>query len=248
MWLNTCRKHGWSAATAGFALAGLSACGSAPPVSLTDARPAEAAAVAAIVDPADSENRLDAPRLVVLGDSLTAGLGLDPDEAFPSRLQERLDSSGYDLVVVDAGVSGDTTAGALRRLEWALDGDVRLLVVALGGNDGLRGLPVEQMKDNVRAIITTAEARGVQVLLAGMEAPPNYGQAYTDAFRNVFFDLAREHDVPLVPFLLEGVAGEADLNQSDGIHPNAEGAERVAANLWPTVELLVRQVVVERGP
>lgn len=248
MWLDTIRKHGWSAATAGFALVGLSACGSEPPVPLSDTWLAQGETVAAVVDLADSENRLDAPRLVVLGDSLTAGLGLDPVEAFPSRLQKRLDSNGYDVLVVDAGVSGDTTAGALRRLEWALDGDVRLLVVALGGNDGLRGLPVEQMKDNVGAIITTAAARGVAVLLAGMEAPPNYGLVYTDAFRNVFFDLAREHDVPLVPFLLEGVAGEPALNQSDGIHPNAEGADRVAAHLWPTVELLVRQVIDETRP
>jgi len=248
MWLSSSKTHGWSAATVGLALSGLWACGSAPPASLTDARPAEAELVPAIVDSPDSEDRRGTPRLVVLGDSLTAGLGLDPDEAFPARLQERLDSNGYELRVVDAGVSGDTTAGATRRLEWALDGDVRLLIVALGGNDGLRGLPVEQMKGNLKAIITTAEERGVQVLLAGMEAPPNYGPAYADDFRNVFVDLAREHEVPLVPFLLEGVAGEADLNQSDGIHPNAQGAERVAAHLWVTVEPMVRQVVEETGP
>ena len=247
MWLSTIRTHGWSAASAGFAFAGLWACGSASPVALTDARLAETEAVPTIVDSADSENRPGTPRLVVLGDSLTAGLGLDPDEAFPARLQERIDSNGYDLLVVDAGVSGDTTAGAMRRLEWALEGDVQLLIVALGGNDGLRGLPVEQMKGNLKAIITTAEARGVAVLLAGMEAPPNYGQAYSDAFRNAFFDLSREHDVPLVPFLLEGVAAEADLNQPDGIHPNARGAERVAAHLWVTVEPIVRQVVEETG-
>lgn len=247
MWLSTRRAHGWSAAGAGFACAALWACGSPPPVALTDTRPAETEAVPAVVDSADSENQPGAPRLVVLGDSLTAGLGIDPDQAFPARLQERIDSNGYDLVVVDAGVSGDTTAGAMRRLEWALEGDVRLLIVALGGNDGLRGLPVEQMKGNLKGIITTAEARGVAVLLAGMEAPPNYGQAYADAFRNVFFDLAREHDVPLVPFLLEGVAGETDLNQPDGIHPNAQGAERVAAHLWVTVESMVRQVVEATG-
>ena len=200
MWLSTIRAYGWSVATAGLALAGLGACGSAPPPAVTDARPDAAETVGASVDSADSENRSGTPRLVVLGDSLTAGLGLDPDQAFPARLQERLDSNGYDLLVVDAGVSGDTTAGAMRRLEWALDGDVRLLLVALGGNDGLRGLPVEQMEGNLKAIITRAEARGVAVLLAGMEAPPNYGQTYAEDFRGVFFDLAREHDVPFVPF------------------------------------------------
>lgn len=176
----------------------------------------------------------DWPRIVALGDSLTAGLGLSVDEAYPARLQERIDDEGYRLRVVSAGTSGDTTAGGLRRLTFVLDGgtDVRVLIVALGGNDGLRGLPVGQMKDNLAQIIVAARQRGARVLLAGMEAPPNFGAAYTDAFRGVFRELVAEHGVGFVPFLLEGVAGVPELNQPDGIHPNAEGAERVAAHLW----------------
>jgi len=189
----------------------------------------------------------NAPRLVVLGDSLTAGLGLAATEAYPARLQERLAAAGHRLHIVNAGVSGDTTAGGLRRLEWALDGDVEMLIVALGGNDGLRGLPIDQMKDNLGEIITTANARGVEVLLAGMEAPPNFGEAYTAAFRDVYHQLAREHDVVLVPFLLEGVAGVLNLNQSDGIHPNAVGAARVAEHLWPAVESLVLRRASDDG-
>ena len=186
----------------------------------------------------------DAPRLVVLGDSLTAGLGLEPTEAYPARLQERLDAAGRHVQVVNAGVSGDTTAGGLRRLDWALGGGADVLIVALGGNDGLRGLPVDQMKQNLSQIISTAKALGVEVLLAGMEAPPNFGEVYTAAFRDVFSQLAHEHDVALIPFLLEGVAGVPDLNQSDGIHPNADGASRVADHVWPAVEQLVRRLAI----
>ena len=176
------------------------------------------------------------PRIVALGDSLAAGLGLRSDEAFPARLQEQVRAVGYDYEVVTAGVSGDTTAGGLRRLEWALEGDVRILIVALGGNDGLRGLPVTQMKENLGEIITRATEREVAVLLAGMEAPPNFGVLYTDQFREAFRALAREHDIVFVPFLLDGVVGNADLNQADGIHPNAEGAHMIAAHLWPALQ------------
>ncbi len=179
------------------------------------------------------------PRIVALGDSLTAGLGLQRDETYPARLQEILRAEGYDVEVVNAGVSGDTTAGGLRRLEWSLEGDVRILIVALGGNDGLRGLPVGQMKENLREIVTRAQQKGVAVLLAGMEAPPNFGSLYTDQFREVFHELAREHEVGFVPFLLEGVAGNAALNQADGIHPTAEGARMVAALLWPVLQSML---------
>ena len=183
------------------------------------------------------------PWIVAMGDSLTAGLGLSPEDAYPAKLQERLDAAGYRLRVVDAGVSGDTTAGGLRRLEWVLEGDVRILIVALGGNDGLRGLPVEQMKDNLSQIVTTAVDRGIQVLLAGMEAPPNFGAAYTDRFRRVFRELGAEHEVVVVPFLLAGVAGLPELNQPDGIHPNAEGAGRVATQLWSALEPMLLAAV-----
>jgi acyl-CoA thioesterase-1 len=177
----------------------------------------------------------------VLGDSLTAGLGLPPDQAYPAVLQRRLKAEGIDLDVSNAGVSGDTSADGLRRANWALEGDVRLLVLALGANDGLRGLPVAQMKQNLQAIIHRAKQRGIPVLLAGMEAPPNYGEQYAAAFRQVFRDLARDNHVAFVPFLLEGVAGIPRLNQSDGIHPTAAGAERIADHLWPDVKKMIEK-------
>lgn len=183
-----------------------------------------------------SPDRNSAPKVVILGDSLTAGLGLEPSQSFPSLLQDRLDAAGLKYQVVNAGVSGDTTAGGLRRLEWSIEGDTRVLVVALGGNDGLRGLPVEETRRNLDAIITRAKARGITVILAGMEAPPNYGPAYTTEFRQVFSDLARAHDVAFIPFLLEGVAGDPALNQRDGIHPNPAGARIVERLVWSAVE------------
>ena len=176
------------------------------------------------------------PRVVILGDSLTAGLGLPIEQSYPSLLQERLTESGLDYEVVNAGVSGDTSAGGLSRLDWALDGDVRVLVVALGGNDGLRGLPVEQLKRNLATIIERAQARGIAVILAGMEAPPNYGREYIVAFHKVYPALASQYHVPLVPFLLQGVAGSEALNQRDGIHPTAAGARIVAANVWTVLK------------
>ena len=184
----------------------------------------------------------DRPQIVVLGDSLTAGLGLSASDAYPARLQELLDLAGYQFRVVAAGVSGDTTAGGLRRLQWALEGDVRILVVALGGNDGLRGLPVEHMKDNLSEIVGTALNRKISVMLAGMEAPPNYGSSYTDRFRRVFRELVSENDIVFLPFLLEGVAGRPDLNQSDGIHPNAAGATAVAAHVWSLLQTMLPAV------
>jgi acyl-CoA thioesterase-1 len=199
------------------------------PVATDEAPPAPAA------DP-DTSTGPDRPRIVVLGDSLTAGLGLPVSEAFPQRLQGLLDARGKNYEVVNAGVSGDTTAGGVRRLDWSLDGDVRVLIVALGGNDGLRGLPVSAMKQNLATIIERARSRGIRVILAGMEAPPNFGPSYTREFRQAYVDLAREHQVELVPFLLEGVAGDPLLNQSDGIHPNAQGAKAVADHLWRALE------------
>lgn len=176
------------------------------------------------------------PRIVVLGDSLTAGLGLPPDHAFPAILQHLSDADGLDYEVINAGVSGDTSAGGVRRLDWALAGDVRVLVIALGGNDGLRGVPPEELRRNLATIVEGAQARGIGVVLAGMEAPPNLGPAYTAAFRQVYADLAQQYDLAFVPFLLDGVAGIAALNQRDGIHPNAEGAELVAELVWPVLQ------------
>jgi acyl-CoA thioesterase-1 len=181
------------------------------------------------------------PKVVFLGDSLTAGYGLDAGEAYPSLIQDRLRVAGLDFEVVNAGVSGDTSAGGLSRIDWSLDGDVKVLVVALGGNDALRGLGTAELERNLGRIIERARGRGVQVILAGMEAPPNLGPAYTSAFGAVYRDLASRHGVALIPFLLEGVAGDSALNQADGIHPNAAGARRVADLVWPYVERAARE-------
>jgi acyl-CoA thioesterase-1 len=176
------------------------------------------------------------PRIAVLGDSLTAGLGVAKAAAYPSLLQERLDAAGLDFEIVNAGVSGDTSAGGLARLDWALDGDVRILIVALGGNDGLRGLPAEELQSNLAQIIQKAQLRGITVLLAGMEAPPNYGRDYIVSFHKVYPALAATYHVALVPFLLQGVAGDEALNQRDGIHPTAAGARIVADNVWAVLK------------
>jgi len=183
------------------------------------------------------------PRIVFLGDSLSAGYGLaDKAQSVPSLIQKHLDAEGYNYEVVNQGVSGDTSAGGVSRLEWSLSGDVRVLVVELGGNDGLRGLPVEATKRNIAEIIKTAKQRDVQVLLTGMEAPPSYGPLYTAEFRQLFRDLAREHDVPFMPFFLEGVAGNPALNQPDGIHPNPEGAAIVEQAVWKSLKPLLTKV------
>jgi acyl-CoA thioesterase-1 len=178
---------------------------------------------------------------VVFGDSLTAGLGLEPSQAYPALLQQRIDAAGFDYEVVNAGVSGDTSAGGLSRVDWVLGPDVRVLVVAFGGNDGLRGLPAAELKRNLKEIIHRAQAKHVNVVLVGMEAPPNLGKAYTDGFRDVYASLAREAHIPFVPFLLAGVAGVASLNQADGIHPTAEGARLAADNVWPLLQPLLER-------
>lgn len=187
-----------------------------------------------------ADSKPQVPRIVALGDSLTAGLGLDQREAYPALLQQKLREQRRPFEVVNAGVSGDTSSDGLRRLDWALDGDVRILILALGANDGLRGLPAAQMKDNLQRIITRARQRGVAVLLVGMEAPPNLGDEYTREFRAVFRDLAANNHVALVPFLLEGVAGVTELNQADGLHPTAMGAARIANMLWPIMEKMIQ--------
>lgn len=186
------------------------------------------------------------PRIVALGDSLTAGLGLLETQAYPALLQQRIDTEGYEFDVVNAGVSGDTSAGALRRLDWALQGDVRVLILAVGANDGLRGLSVAQMKHNLAEIIARARARNVTIVLAGMEAPPNYGQEYALSFRRAFAEVAREERVPFIPFLLDRVAGRSELNQEDGIHPNADGAQIVADTVWAELRPILDQMTAAR--
>jgi acyl-CoA thioesterase-1 len=202
-------------------------------------------AVEADPSPAQGATPERGPLIVALGDSLTAGLGLDAEEAYPALLERQLRSEGFAFTVVNAGVSGDTSAAGLRRAEWALGGDVRVLIVAFGGNDGLRGLPANQMKQNLADVVSLARDRGIAVLLAGMEAPPNFGSTYTRQFREVYVELAREFDVAFMPFLLAGVAADPTLNQADGIHPNPEGARIVAAGVRAALEPLLPALAVE---
>jgi acyl-CoA thioesterase-1 len=170
--------------------------------------------------------------VVFLGDSLTAGLGLPLNQAFPSLIEARLRSEHRPWKVVNAGVSGDTTAGGLARLDWIYKQKVEVLVVALGANDGLRGIPVEQTEKNLRAILHRAKKEGSRILLAGLRLPDNFGPQAQGRFAAIYPRLAAEFRVPLMPFLLEGVAMESGLNQPDGIHPNAAGARKVADHLW----------------
>jgi acyl-CoA thioesterase I len=198
--------------------------------------PRPAPAPAASTTPNDSGH----PKVVVLGDSLSAGYGLLELQAFPALLQEKLHVDGYQWEVVNAGISGDTSAAGLQRVDWALNqGDVRILILELGANDGLRGLPVSEMKKNLAAIIELAQEKRVSVLLAGMEAPPNFGPEYTVSFRQVYRDLARQYNVKFLPFLLDKVAGEPSLNQADGIHPNVDGTKIVADTVWNMLKPMV---------
>ena len=230
----------WRTAVAALALAMAASCTAPAGRSGTD----EATAAPARPAPEASAAR---PRIVVLGDSLTAGFGIGPEEAYPALLQARVDTAGLRYEVVNAGVSGDTSAGGLSRLDWALDGYVRILIVALGGNDALRGLPVEELKRNLSAIIERASARKITVILAGMEAPPNFGRDYTASFHRAYPDLAREHGIALVPFLLEGVAGVSGLNQRDGIHPTPEGARLIADTVWAVLRPIAERAAPTQG-
>jgi acyl-CoA thioesterase-1 len=177
--------------------------------------------------------------IVALGDSLTAGLGVGADEAYPALLEARLRREGFAYRVVNAGVSGDTSAGGLRRIDWALRLSPAVVIVALGANDGLRGQPPEALRDNLTRIVERARAAGARVLLAGMRVPPNYGDDYARAFAGVYPAVAKATGVPLAPFLLDGVAGNSRLNQADGIHPTAEGQRRIAELLWPYLKPLL---------
>lgn len=221
------------AVTVTFLVIALAACGNRP----QEAPAASPAQPAAPAPPA----QVTKPRIVFLGDSLTAGLGLPVDSSFPSLIANQLKDRGLDYEVINAGVSGDTSAGGVRRLDWSLEGDVKVLILALGANDGLRGLPTGDLKKNLRAILQRAKARGIPVILAGMEAPPNNGLDYTREFRKVYSDLANEYAVRFIPFLLQGVAGDASLNQGDGIHPNPRGAEIVADLVWKELEPELRR-------
>ncbi len=180
------------------------------------------------------------PKIVAFGDSLTAGLGIGLDEAYPAALQALLDDGGYAFEVVNAGVSGDTTAAGVRRLDWVLDGrNVEILILALGANDGLRGLPPSEMKKNLGEILERAKSRGIRVLLAGFEAPPEVQDLYLREFVEVYPELAREHGVALMPSFLKDVAGVSRLNQDDGKHPNAEGARVLAESVFRALQPLL---------
>ena len=174
-------------------------------------------------------------RIVFLGDSLTAGYGLDPEQAYPALLESRLSDEGIEATVVNAGVSGDTSAGGLRRVNWVLSQPTDVLLVALGGNDGLRGQPTEALTENLTAIIETARSKypDIQILLAGMQMPASMGKQYQQNFAAVYPTVAEETGVTLIPFLLKDVAGDPALNQSDQIHPNAKGQEIIAETVWP---------------
>ena len=197
---------------------------------------------AAATVPADPDAPPARARIVAFGDSLTIGLGLLEQEAYPALLQNKINEAGYQFEVVNAGVSGDTSAGGLRRLDWALEGNVKVLIVAFGGNDGLRGLPVPQMKENLSQIIDKARERSIVIILAGMEAPPNFGQEYATGFRQAFRDVALNKRVLFIPFLLNNVAGKPELNQADGIHPNQQGTQIVADTVWSVLEPLLDQM------
>jgi acyl-CoA thioesterase-1 len=181
-------------------------------------------------------------RIVVLGDSITAGYGLSVDEAYPAVLQRKIDAASLPYEVANAGVSGDTTAGGARRIDWALRGGAEVLIVALGGNDGLRGIQPAETAANLRTIVKRAreKAPGVRVIICGMEMPGNFGADYTAAFRAVFPAVAKEAGAELVPFLLQGVGGVAELNQADQIHPTAKGQQLVAENVWRVLQRVLK--------
>jgi len=217
--------------------AGMGACGGGDQSTVRDTGEARETRAVSVTDSAQpAAVPADGRRTVlIMGTSLTAGLGLDPEDAYPALLQRKADSAGLKVRVTNAGLSGETSAGALERVDWLLRGPVDVFVLETGAKDGLRGVDPKATESNIRAIVAKVRAArpSARVFLVQMEAPPNLGTRYTDEFRGLFPRVASETGVTLLPFLLDGVAGEAGLNQGDGIHPNEEGARRVAANLWP---------------
>ncbi len=208
----------------------LSACGVEKTVSTQAAKPLATPPVA-----------VQRPKVVAFGDSLTAGFGLTENESYPFLLQQQLNADGYNYEVVNAGVSGDTSIGGAERIDWVLgQDDVKILVLELGANDLLRGMPVPQLKQNLAKIIEKAQARKVTVLLCGMLAPPTVGGDYQRAFTNVFPDLAEKYKVAYLPFLLENIALKKELNQGDGIHPNADGEKIMTANIYKELKPLLK--------
>jgi acyl-CoA thioesterase I len=224
------------------ALAGLAACSGRP----RDAVPVTADSTADAATPVDRR-----PVVLCFGTSLTAGLGLAPEEAYPALLQRKVDSAGLGYRIVNAGVSGETSAAGLRRIDWLLGQPQRVavLLLELGANNALRGQDLGAAKRDLQAIIDRTRARfpDVRIVVAGMAAPPNLGARYTREFREMFVDLARANRAALIPFLLEGVAGDPELNQADGIHPTAAGERIVAGNIWTVLEPVLRSATRETG-
>ncbi|MCY7346716.1 MAG: arylesterase [Pyrinomonadaceae bacterium] len=184
----------------------------------------------------------DKPKIIAFGDSLTAGFGLAEKESYPYLLQERLKADGYNYEVINAGVSGETSLGGLERIDWVLEQDnAQILVLELGANDLLRGLPVAKMKENLETIIKKAQAKNVKILLCGMLAPPTMGAQYQREFVAVFPDLASEYKLAFLPFVLEGIALDPKLNQADGIHPNAEGSKVLTANVYKALQPILKK-------
>jgi acyl-CoA thioesterase-1 len=183
------------------------------------------------------------PAVMFLGTSLTAGLGVDPEQAYPALIQQKIDSAGLGYRVINAGVSGETSAGALRRVDWLFREPISVLVVESGANDGLRGLPPDAVRENIQAIFNHAQRLqpAPSLVLVGMRLPPNYGRAYSDRFQAIYPQLARANNAAFVPFLLQGVGGVADLNQSDGIHPTAEGQRKMAETVWEVLAPVLRK-------
>ncbi len=199
--------------------------------------------LSALVQPAfGSDTKCSETKIVFVGDSLFAGYGLQPGQSYPDRVSAMLKDVGVEPLIVNAGVSGDTTTGGLSRLEWSIGDDTAAVVLELGANDALRGIPVNKTDENLRKMISTLQERSISVLLMGMRAPPNMGEKYSEAFDSVFPALTRDFDIHSYPFFLDGVAGEPSLNQADGIHPNQQGVEMIVERSKPAILQFVRQL------
>jgi len=215
---------------------GMAGCSARKP---TAAKPV--ATKTAVATPARNIDRTGWPVIVTFGDSLTAGQGVSFDKNYPSQLQAELDQLGYKYQVVNAGISGDTTAGGVTRLQSVLNHKPQIVILELGPNDALQGMKIADMKSNLQKIIERLQQEKVQVILAGMQIPPNYGPDYTEAYRKTYVDLAAQYQLPLIPFFLDGVAAKPELNQMDGIHPTAEGYVYVVQNVMPVLEPLLKK-------
>jgi acyl-CoA thioesterase I len=218
-------------------LALLMGCGEPPKEKKDDQTPQN------IMEQGEVVSEKSAKTILFFGNSLTAAYGLETDQGFPHHIQKKLDSLGLHYKVINSGVSGETTSGGLNRLDWVLNQDVAIFVLELGANDGLRGIPLSKTKENLRNMIQKVRAKNkeIQIVLAGMQIPPNMGADYTSEFRSIYPDLAEESKVTLIPFLLEGVAGNPELNLEDGIHPNVEGQKIVAHTVWQVLRPLVKE-------